>query len=369
MLAAGRIAAARELIIMWRRIRRIALWGAAALLVLCVAGYVYVGGYALDEQPPADPGSTPADLVFLRDALGDTRRESRGRVLAVVTSTATIGDSGRKAGYELTELSRAYYVFRANGYEVDIASPRGGEPPMKLDEDLDQADHAFLNDADARRKLKTTLRLSEIDASRYEAVYFVGGKGTMFDFPDDADIQRIVRTIHARGGVIGAVCHGPAALLNVRLDDGSRLLSGRRVAGFSNDEELFLIENARELFPYLLQDALRDAGARYVEGPMYLDNTVVDDRLVTGQNPWSTWSVAEAMVRAMGHAPVARPATREEHAVRVLLAYHRQGDAAARAMRAGQPDADRRLILMHALIAGMRGDLGDAFRLQRLARP
>lgn len=350
---------------MWRWIRRGLLACVAVLLVSCVAGYLYADGYALDEQPLADPGSTPADLVFLRDGV----REQRGRVLAVVTSTATIGTSGKKAGYELTELSRAYYVFRANGYEVEIASPRGGEPPMKLDEDLDQADHAFLNDPDAQRRLKATLRLSDVDASRYDAVYFVGGKGTMFDFPDNTEIHRIVRTIHARGGVIGAVCHGPAALLNVHLDDGSRLLLGRRVAGFSNDEELFLIENARALFPYLLQDGLRKAGARYVEGPMYLDNTVVDDRLVTGQNPWSTWSVAEAMVRRMGHAPVARPATREEHAVRVLLAYRRQGMAAAETLRKTHPDADRRLILMHALVASMRGDLGDAFHLQRLARP
>lgn len=350
---------------MWRWIRRGLVACAAIVLVLCVAGYVHVDGYALDAQAPADPRSKPADLAFLRDGV----RERRGRVLAVVTSTATIGDSGKKAGYELTELSRAYYVFRANGYDVDIASPRGGEPPMTLDEDLDQADHAFLNDADAQRRVKATLRLQDVDASRYEAVYFVGGKGTMFDFPDNADIPRIVRTVHARGGVIGAVCHGPAALLNVRLDDGSRLLSGRRVTGFSNDEELFLIENARELFPSLLQDALRDAGARYVEGPMYLDNTIVDDRLVTGQNPWSTWSVAEAMVRAMGHAPVARASTREEHAVRVLLAYRKQGMTAAQALRKKHPDADRRLILMHALVAGMRGDVGDAFHLQRLARP
>jgi putative intracellular protease/amidase len=350
---------------MWRWIRRGLLACAAIVLVLCVAGYVHVDGYALDAQAPADPRSKPADLAFLRDGV----RERRGRVLAVITSTATIGDSGKKAGYELTELSRAYYVFRANGYDVDIASPRGGEPPMTLDEDLDQADHAFLNDADAQRRVKATLRLQDVDASRYEAVYFVGGKGTMFDFPDNADIHRIVRTVHGRGGVIGAVCHGPVALLNVRLDDGSRLLSGRRVTGFSNDEELFLIENARELFPSLLQDALRDAGARYVEGPMYLDNTIVDDRLVTGQNPWSTWSVAEAMVRAMGHAPVARASTREEHAVRVLLAYRKQGMTAAQALRKKHPDADRRLILMHALVAGMRGDLGGAFHLQRLARP
>lgn len=350
---------------MWRWIRRGLLVCVASLSVLCVAGYVYVGGYALDEQPLPDPGSAPADLVFLRDGI----REPRGRVLAVLTSTAMIGTSGKKAGYELTELSRAYYVFQANGYAVDIASPRGGEPPMKLDEDLDQADYAFLNDPDAQRMLKTTLRLSEIDASRYDAVYFVGGKGTMFDFPDNADIHRIVRTLHARGGVIGAVCHGPVALLNVRLDDGSRLLAGRRVAGFSNAEELFLIENARELFPYLLQDELRRAGAHYVEGPMYLDNTVVDGRLVTGQNPWSTWSVAESMVRALGHEPVSRTPTREEHAVRVLAAYHMEGDAAAAAVRERHPDADRRLILMHALIAGMQERLGEAYRIQQLARP
>lgn len=350
---------------MKRWIRRGLLACATGLLLSCIGGYVYVDGFALDEQMPANPASTPADLAFLRDGV----REQRGRVLAVVTSTAMIGDSGKKAGYELTELSRAYYIFRANGYEVDIASPKGGEPPMTLDEDLDQADHAFLNDAEARRRLKATLRLSDVDPDRYEAVYFVGGKGTMFDFPDDVDIHRIVRAIHARGGVIGAVCHGPAALLNVRLDDGSRLLSQRRVTGFSNDEELFLIENARDLFPYLLQDRLREVGARYVEGPMYLDNTIVDGKLVTGQNPWATWSVAEAMVRTMGHAPVAREATREEKAAGVLLAYRRQGAAAAGRLRRTHPDADRRLILMHALIAGMRGDLGDAFRLQRLARP
>ncbi len=350
---------------MKRWIRRGLLACATGLLLSCIGGYVYVDGFALDEQMPANPASTPADLAFLRDGV----REQRGRVLAVVTSTAMIGDSGKKAGYELTELSRAYYVFRANGYEVDIASPKGGEPPMKLDEDLDQADHAFLNDAEAQHRLKATLRLSAVDPHRYEAVYFVGGKGTMFDFPDDVDIHRIVRAIHARGGVIGAVCHGPAALLNVRLDDGSRLLSQRRVTGFSNDEELFLIENARDLFPYLLQDRLREVGARYVEGPMYLDNTIVDGKLVTGQNPWATWSVAEAMVRTMGHAPVAREATREEKAAGVLLAYRRQGAAAAERLRRTHPDADRRLILMHALIAGMRGDLGDAFRLQRLARP
>ena len=335
------------------------------LLVVFVGGFAYVHTLDLDSQPQASADSTVADLDFMRAAVPPTR----GRILAVVTSTAHFPGSEKKAGFELTELARAYYVFQANGYEVDIASPQGGSPPMRRDdEDMVAADHAFLNDADARRKLKDSLRLADIDPAQYAAVYFVGGKGTMFDFPDDPHVQRLVREVYQAGGLIGAVCHGPAALLEVVLDDGMPLLRGRRVAGFSNAEELFLIKDARVRFPYLLQDRLREKGAHYVEGPMYVDTTVVDGRLVTGQNPWSTWSTAEAMVRALGHAPVARAPGRDELAVQVLAAYHRDGIDAARTARAARPDADKRLLLMHALVAGMQRRLGEAWQLQALAR-
>jgi len=349
---------------MKRWIKRGLLSCAALIVMVVIGGFAYMQALDLDSQPPARADSTVADLDFMREAMPATR----GRILAVVTSTAHFPDGQKKAGFELTELARAYYVFRANGYEVDIASPQGGSPPMRLDdEDMVAADYAFLNDAAARRKLEASLVLRNVDPTHYAAVYFVGGKGTMFDFPDDADLQRLVRTVYQAGGVIGAVCHGPAALLEVALDDGTPLVRGRRVAGFSNAEELFLIKDARERFPYLLQDRLMGKGARYVEGPMYLDNTVVDGRLVTGQNPWSTWSTAEAMVRALGHVPVARAPGRDEGAVQVLAAYRRDGIDAARAMRAAHPDADTRLLLMHALVAGMQGHLLDAWRLQSLA--
>ncbi len=338
---------------------------AAFVLVIVIGGVAYVQSLDLDSQPPTSAASTVADLDFMRAAVPATR----GKILAVVTSTAHFPDGQKKAGFELSELARAYYVFRANGYQVDIASPQGGSPPMRLDdEDAVAADYAFLNDAGARKALDASLRLRDVDPAQYAAVYFVGGKGTMFDFPDDPDLQRIVRTVYGAGGVIGAVCHGPAALLEVTLDDGAPLLRGRRVAAFSNDEELFLIKDARKRFPYLLQDRLLEKGARYVEGPMYLDNTVVDGRVVTGQNPWSTWSTADAMVRALGHAPVARAPGRDEQAVRVMAVYHREGIDAARALRAALPDADKRLLLMHALVAGMQGRLGDAWHLQALAR-
>ena len=348
---------------MWKWTRRIGLSLLAGLLALSLLVGLWWHWLDLDSQPTDDPATRAADLAFLRE-----RAPPRGRILAVVTSTAQLGDSGRRGGYELTELARAYYTFVANGYEVDIASPRGGEPPMRTDDDMGAADFAFLNDRQARAKLAATVPLADVDASHYDAVFFAGGKGTMFDFPDDRTVARLVGSIYDAGGVVGAVCHGPAALLGVALDDGRPLLAGRSVTGFTNAEELFLIEDARQVFPFLLEDRLRQAGARFVEGPMYLDNTVVDGRLVTGQNPWSTWSVAEAMVRALGHEPVVRERSGEELAVQVLQAYRRQGMDAALALRRRLPGADKRLLLMHALVAAMQGHPGDAWQLQRLAR-
>ncbi len=349
---------------MWRWIKRLVLAAVTATVVVAAAVGFYLYRLDLGSQPPADPRSSAAGLAFLRDAPAP----GRGRILAVVSSAAFFPGSDKRAGFELTELSRAYYTFLANGYAVDIASPQGGAPPMRLDEeDMVAADHAFLNDADAGALLAASLPLAQVDPARYAAVYFVGGKGAMFDFRDNADIVRIVRHLYGSGGVVGAVCHGPAALLDVTLDDGTPLLHGRRVTGFSNAEELFLMKDARQRFDALLQDALVERGARFVEGGLYLDNTVTDGRLVTGQNPWSTWSVAEAMVTALGHVPVAREATGEEQAVRVMEAYRRGGIEAALAARQAAPDASKRLLLMHALVATMQGRWGAAWHLQRLA--
>ena len=348
---------------MWKFIRWTAVVLLGAALMLAMAGWGYVESLDLELEPRGNPAATAADLAFVQAGV----RERRGRVLAVLSSTARFDRERRKGGYELTELSRAYWVFVANGYEVDLASSRGGRPPQMLDEDLIDADHAFLNDPVARAKLAETIALADVDPSRYDAVYFVGGKGAMFDFPRHADIARIVRAIQPRG-VVGAVCHGPAALLDITLDDGRRLLDGRRVTGFTNAEELFLIEDARTAFPFLLQDALAAQSAGFVEGPMYLDNTVVDGRLVTGQNPWSTWSVAEAMVRALGHEPVPRETTREETSARLLATFKREGLAAALAAKADAGPVSKHLLLMHAVVAAMQWRLGEAWELQRLAR-
>ena len=349
----------------WKQLGKLSLACLGLMLLLGVSGYFYGQGFNLDELPNADPHTGPTDLALLRDAVP----ASRGKVLAVVTSTSSNPNTGKPTGYELTELSRAYYVFVANGYEVDIASPLGGEPPMVLDDGLVAADYAFLNDPAARRKLENSLPVSAVDPDDYAAVYFVGGKGTMFDFPDNADIQRIARAIYQNGGVVSAVCHGPAALLNVTLDDGSPFVQGKRMTAFTNDEELFLTKDARTVFPFLLQDSLSGKAAQFVEGELYLDNTVADGRLITGQNPWSTWSTAEAVITALGHVPVSRERSSEEIAVDVLQLYYREGVEAARQARLESPALERRLILMHALVAGMQTRWRDAWQLQGLARP
>ena len=307
-----------------------------------------------------------ACALLLATAATPLHAAKADRILIVVSGEGR--DQGKtRPGYEFDELSQAWLIFQANGFAIDVASPQGGAVEADRYDPQQPFNAALLADTEATRMLAATRRTDQVKAEDYAAIYVVGGKGAMFDFPGNAAIARLVRHVHGAGGVIGAVCHGPAALLEVTLDDGTPLLRGRRVTGFSNAEELFLMKDARQRFDTLLQDALAQRGARFVEGGLYLDNTVVDGRLVTGQNPWSTWSVAEAMVRALGHVPAAREATGEEQAVRVMEGYRRGGITAAREVRRSLPGADKRLLLMHALVAAMQQRWRDAWHLQRLA--
>ena len=343
------------------KLRKIASLVVATLISIVALSALYVFSLDLEQQPLANPNSQAKDIAFIQNP-----PEFRGRILAVVTSTAKSPKGDVAAGMELTELSRAYYTFIANGYDVHIASPDGGRPPVVIDDDLIDVDYAFLNDAKAQEALSKTLRLQDVDTSIYDAVYFVGGKGAMFDFPGDQHVTRIAKGIYESGGIVGAVCHGPAALIGVNLSNGLPLLEGRSVTGFTNEEELFLIPNARDVFPFLLEDQMKASGAKFIASRMYLENTVVDGRLITGQNPWSTWSVAEEMVRALGHEPKPRERTREEHAVELLEVYWSKGFNAAKAS-AGNVEVDKRLLLMHAFIAAIQGNVRGAYHLQALA--
>jgi putative intracellular protease/amidase len=247
-------------------------------------------------------------------------------------------DAGKaRPGYEFDELSQAWLIFKANGLAVEVASPQGGA----VEADAYNADEPFnaalLADADAMRRLADTRRTDALDAGDYAAVYVVGGKGAMFDLPRDAALQQLIANAWDNGAVIAAVCHGPAALVDVRLADGGPLLAGRRMTGFSNEEEAVFGKKWAAEFPWQLEDAARARGARWEEAPLMMPKLVVDGRLITGQNPYSTAAVAEAIVRGLGRTPVARTPGRDEASM-TLVEQLRGGDVTgARAALAASP--------------------------------
>jgi len=312
--------------------------------------------------------TTTLDLPYLTNTV-----PIRGKILAVVTSSEQMGNSGKSTGYELTELARPYYVFQSNGFEVDVASPMGGEPPIVIDEDdMKGYDYAFLNDVTAQKKVKNSIAIQAVNPEDYVAIYFVGGKGAMFDFPQNPHIKAIVRDYYESGKVIGAVCHGPAALVNVTLSNGNSLLQNKTVSGFTNEEELLLISDAREIFPFLLQEKLEENGAKFNEGTMYLNTVSRDGNIVTGQNPWSTWTVAESIVEQLGYTPISRPITAEENMVQVLMRYESEGYSEAKTLIHQYSNAespmDRELLAVHSLLAVYQLKLVKFVNLLRLLK-
>lgn len=216
------------------------------------------------------------------------------RALIALTSHSELGDTGRKTGYYVGEAAEPWEVFRAAGYDVDLVSVAGGEPPVDGRDTDDRTQNDFL----ATAGVTDTPKAATVDPDGYDVIVFAGGHGTMWDFPDDPDLARIARGVYERGGVVAAVCHGPSALVNLTLSDGSRLIAGKRVAGFTNDEEAAV--GLTDEVPFLLADKLTEAGAQHVPAPNFTEHVVVDGRLVTGQNPQSARALAEAVVKLRG---------------------------------------------------------------------
>lgn len=214
-------------------------------------------------------------------------------VLIVMTSHGTMGDTGEPTGFFLGEVTHPLAVFEAASIPVEFASIQGGEPPVD-GLDLEDATNArYWDDTDFREAVRTTLQLDEIDPLNYSAVFYAGGHGAMWDFPRSPAVHSVTRIVYEAGGVVAAVCHGPAALVDVTLGDGRYLVDGKRVAAFTDSEE-----RAVELdgvVPFLLAGTLIERGALHEPAPDWTVQVVVDGRLVTGQNPQSATGVAEAV--------------------------------------------------------------------------
>lgn len=263
-------------------------------------------------------------LSLLIVAPADAAPNANNRVLLIVSGHGL--DEGKtRPGFEMDELSQAYAVFADNGLLVDIASPSGGAVVADKFNRNKPYNSRFLADPVASAKLAGTRALASVSNEEYAAVFVIGGKGAMFDLPVDVRLKALLAQTYQAGGVIGAVCHGPAVLMNVPLKDGASLLEGRAVTGFSNEEEALFGKGWLPSFPVLLENGLRGSGAKFSEAPMMLSHVVTDGRLVTGQNPASTAAAAEAVIRAMGRTPVPRQQPADERSM-ALLAQMLGGD-------------------------------------------
>jgi putative intracellular protease/amidase len=224
------------------------------------------------------------------------------RILIVLTSHDTLGKTGRKTGFHYEELATPFRRFVDAGFAVQIASPKGGMPPhdptsLELLEQLPDDAAWFRGNEAAMHLLTHTRKLADTSFEEFDAVFFPGGHGTVFDLPQDAVLAEKLGRFFDTGKLVGAVCHGPAALLGARKADGRPIVEGLRVNAFTNAEEAAI--ELTDIVPMLLEDALREQGGRYEHAGMWTGFAVKDANLVTGQNPQSAGQVADLMVKAL----------------------------------------------------------------------
>lgn len=238
-------------------------------------------------------------LFTLILALAAGTAHAADSVLIVVTSHAQMGNTDKRTGFWLAEMTHPYYVIKDAGYNVAIASIDGGVAPIdpRSMDTSDPVNQRFLRDADLMAAVLNSRKLADIDPSSFAAVLFSGGHGTMWDFPGDSSVNRFASTVYEDGGVVGAVCHGPAALADVKLSDGSYLIDGKRFAAFTNEEERKV--ELDTVVPFMLQDRLTERGGIHVPAEAWQTNAVIDQRVVTGQNPQSAHKVGELIVEAL----------------------------------------------------------------------
>ncbi len=224
------------------------------------------------------------------------------KILVVMTNHFAYPTRKDKTGLWFTELTHFYDVVHAAGFQMDFVSPEGGEIP--LDERsmksfyLDDSARAHLADPAFMARLKMTQPANTIDPTQYQAIYYTGGHGTMWDFPNNKSLQNISETIYRQGGIVTAVCHGVAGLLPLQDNNGKALIAGKSITGFSNTEET--LSGIKSQVPFSLQDQLVSHDAHYTKAFFpFTSYVVTDGRIITGQNPQSSGAVAEALVKLL----------------------------------------------------------------------
>lgn len=222
------------------------------------------------------------------------------KILIAVTNQGKYGDTRWRTGLWLSELTQFYDEMELMGYKMDIVSPNGGAVPLDPQSLLpimkDGSARVRHRDAHFMEKLNNSLKPSDVNAGDYAAFYFTGGHGTMWDFPGNKELQQLAAAIYESGGAVSSVCHGACGLVDLELSDGSKLVEGKRVTGFSNLEEHLALRSRS--VPFLVEDGLKRNGAKYSRASIPMQgHVVVDGRLVTGQNPASVRGVAREVAK------------------------------------------------------------------------
>ena len=223
------------------------------------------------------------------------------KILMVLTSHDRLGDTGKKTGFWLEEFAAPYYVFKDAGAEVTLASPLGGQPPLdpKSDDAASQTDFTrrFKSDPAAQAALSRTLKLRDAAASKFNAVFYPGGHGPLWDLAENAYSIALIEALLAAGKPVAAVCHAPGVLRHVRAGDGKPVVADKTVTGFTNTEEQ--AAGLTEVVPFLVEDMLRKNGGKYTKAADWQPHVVVDGLLITGQNPASSEPAAKALLELL----------------------------------------------------------------------
>ncbi|MFK8256586.1 type 1 glutamine amidotransferase domain-containing protein [Erwinia sp. AnSW2-5] len=223
------------------------------------------------------------------------------KLLMVLTSHDKLGDTGHKTGFWLEEFVAPYYVFLDAGITVVLASPLGGQPPLDPVSDEPDAQtrdtERFRSDREAQQALAHTQRLDTIDASEFDGVFYPGGHGPLWDLAESADSIQLIETLFANGKPVGAVCHAPGVLRHTKKPDGTPIVAGKRVTGFTNSEEAAV--GLTNVVPFLVEDELKKLGGQFEHTDNWGVYVLTDGHLVTGQNPASSAAAAEELLKLL----------------------------------------------------------------------
>ncbi|NRH29569.1 type 1 glutamine amidotransferase domain-containing protein [Pseudomonas sp. MS19] len=223
------------------------------------------------------------------------------KILMVLTSHDQLGDTGHKTGFWLEEFASPYYVFKDAGVELTLASPKGGQPPIDPNSAADDAQtdatRRFDKDPAAQKDLANTVKLEHVKAEDFDAVFYPGGHGPLWDLAEDAKSIALIERFQGLGKPVAAVCHAPAVLRHTKAADGQPLVKGKKVTGFSNSEEEAV--QLTDVVPFLVEDMLKGNGGLYSRSDDWQSHVEVDGLLITGQNPGSSDATAEALMKLL----------------------------------------------------------------------